>query len=107
MKKRCYEHDSDRVCWQIGDLLAASERDSGFRSGARFVIDLALADHIGEFDTSSYTGPGRTYNAEESRHYLSRSFYFIAWRWGVSVQWRGRRITRDGWALPEEEEMEA
>lgn len=106
-------YDGARVRWQIGDLLALTERESGDRAGKRFVFDLALADHIGEFDEETYNLPhtsfdGRTsnrgWNEAESHYYLSYSFYVVIWRWGLAVQLRGREIGRFDWTLPVEDE---
>lgn len=104
----------DAIRWQIGDLLKTDEKESGCKAGHRFVIDLALADHIGEFDRETYNLPyaspvdGKTtncgWNEAESHYYLSYSFYVVIWRWGFAVQLRGREIGRFDWALADEDD---
>lgn len=102
------EYDGDRIRWQAGDLVAWNERESGERCGKQFLADLQLASHVGEFDREVFDQPhvdfegrhnNRGWNETESRYYLSRSFVAVFWRWGVAVQWRGRRIGRFDWAF--------
>jgi hypothetical protein len=107
------EYYGDRVRWQIGGLLSLSEKDSCCKAGKRFVVDLALADHVGEFDDETFNLPHTSFdgreslqgwNEAESHYYLSYSFYLVIWRWGIAVQWRGREIGRFDWRLPNEDD---
>lgn len=103
----------DRIRWQVGDLLAATENETGEKTGKRFSIDLALADHVGEFDDETYNLPhvlfdgresNRGWNEAESHYYLSYSILMLFWRWGINVIWRGREIGRFEWSLPDEDD---
>ena len=99
-----YESGNDRARWFIGNIARWDERQAGARAGWRWGLELALNEHIGEFDTDyeyEWTGMGRE-RVESSRphQFLSHGASLMLGRYGLVISWRGREITGTNWDVP-------
>lgn len=90
----CWESGGERWRLWIGDMAWWNENEGGYRAGAQISFDAGIGDHIGDYDELQY---GENY--EKSKYYLTHSFSFMLWRWGFSINVRGRQIPRS-WDTP-------